>query len=984
MTQESPHPDEPPRVDLAALLEHQDFVRNLAYRLLEGGPAAEDVIQDTWLHAIRRPPEHALSIKGWLATVVRNRARNLYRLEKSRKEREAAFAQREARSSAARLALPPELRELLSKALQSMAPAYAEALQLHLFEELSAAQIADRIGVSPKTVHTRLRRGLDTLRQKLRREYKGRRSWQAALLPFALRQGNPEQKAFSTSHVDPGSPARHVRTLSARPIIAWGAAALLVGAAWWIARTTPALPQGTTAPELAESMPAAGPGIGSNSAERFSQSREVTSDLRSVTGLRISTVDESSSPVPHVRLLLRGPARTEASTDESGSLMIPSIAAGQWTVHPERGVARFVSVRTGETAFLQLTIPDGRTVKGIVLDDSELPIADSEILCSWPALPEELVPRGRSDSTGQFRIVNVDPECWVGAISPAHADSKLEFVGHDPAPRALVCPPDLRAAVTVVDSSGRTVVGAVLHLRPRFADLVDLGSTGIKTRLFPEKSTRTNESGLARFRGLRRTEYELELSAPGFARQRRPVATSAGDVELRATLHPSSTVTGRLTTESGEPVANARVEARFGRFILPPVSSQVDGTFELPQVPAGKAQLRAFHPVKGSALGERSITEGSRVRWNAALSTNKCITGTVRSPTGVPYQGWSVTATTSANGWSGSPVPAISGITNSRGEFSLPTWDDSPQVVSVHPSLTNRSFPIAWHSGARPGQPIDLRVDPDRSAAARVHGSVQAPQGSPPDRMSGAVVTLVHELFATDDSVAVDPAGGTFEFTKLPPGKYQLFLQLSGRPREQLGEYELNDDTVLELPPRQAAQCGALELVQTSNRVKRLRVDIYPVGEPTETPNGLSTDSLASCFNELFPGSYEISVAGYRVPKTIIPFEIRPGETTFVHLPGQGGRIRRIRMECPAPTQDIGPLSWSLTDDRGQIVRAREFPGVPYEEQIVEWAGALHPGDYTIHAVREDLQEVRIPVTVEDHPSRETIVVPLEPLESDH
>ena len=63
----------PPSV-LAALLSHAEFVRRLARSLLHDEAAAEDVVQETYLAALVRPPRVTgeATARAWLARVVRN------------------------------------------------------------------------------------------------------------------------------------------------------------------------------------------------------------------------------------------------------------------------------------------------------------------------------------------------------------------------------------------------------------------------------------------------------------------------------------------------------------------------------------------------------------------------------------------------------------------------------------------------------------------------------------------------------------------------------------------------------------------------------------------------------------------------------------------------------------------------------------------------------------------------------------------------
>jgi len=51
-------------VDIETLLSHRPFVRALARRLVRDEARAEDVVQETWLAALRRPPRHAGALRA--------------------------------------------------------------------------------------------------------------------------------------------------------------------------------------------------------------------------------------------------------------------------------------------------------------------------------------------------------------------------------------------------------------------------------------------------------------------------------------------------------------------------------------------------------------------------------------------------------------------------------------------------------------------------------------------------------------------------------------------------------------------------------------------------------------------------------------------------------------------------------------------------------------------------------------------------------
>src|SRR5437762_1726924 len=82
--------DAPAPVPFEALLRHRAWVRRLARRLVSDASAADDVEQETWLAALRRPPPEDRSTRGWLAAVARNAARKFGRGATRRTAHESA------------------------------------------------------------------------------------------------------------------------------------------------------------------------------------------------------------------------------------------------------------------------------------------------------------------------------------------------------------------------------------------------------------------------------------------------------------------------------------------------------------------------------------------------------------------------------------------------------------------------------------------------------------------------------------------------------------------------------------------------------------------------------------------------------------------------------------------------------------------------------------------------------------------------------
>ena len=98
-------------VEIEQLLTHAEWVRRLARRLVDDPSMADDVEQETWLNAVRKPPaKRGADVRPWLARVVHNAAATLRRRELPRERRERAAARAEALPSAQELAAEGELQ----------------------------------------------------------------------------------------------------------------------------------------------------------------------------------------------------------------------------------------------------------------------------------------------------------------------------------------------------------------------------------------------------------------------------------------------------------------------------------------------------------------------------------------------------------------------------------------------------------------------------------------------------------------------------------------------------------------------------------------------------------------------------------------------------------------------------------------------------------------------------------------------------------
>lgn len=156
-------------LDLAALFaRHGRRLYRLALRLASDPAAAEDLVQETFLRAARRPqrvPAEPARGEAWLVRVLVNLARDDYRRRRTRRAAAASLAH-DARNpvDAAGAVLA---RHDVAAALARLPARRRAVVVLHELEELDAAAIARLLGIARVTVRWHLAAGRAELRRRL-------------------------------------------------------------------------------------------------------------------------------------------------------------------------------------------------------------------------------------------------------------------------------------------------------------------------------------------------------------------------------------------------------------------------------------------------------------------------------------------------------------------------------------------------------------------------------------------------------------------------------------------------------------------------------------------------------------------------------------------------------------------------------------------------------------------------------------------------
>jgi RNA polymerase sigma-70 factor (ECF subfamily) len=158
-------------------MEQLDLLYRIARRLTRNPTSAEDLVQETYVRALRARDSFDLQAHGirpWLLRIMHN-------LHVSRSEREgrqpSAIGDEQLESAAGaagRAPMPYDqasfqgMDQQLVRAIESLAPEYQVVLMLWSLEDLSYKEIAESVGIPIGTVMSRLHRARQRLSEQLR------------------------------------------------------------------------------------------------------------------------------------------------------------------------------------------------------------------------------------------------------------------------------------------------------------------------------------------------------------------------------------------------------------------------------------------------------------------------------------------------------------------------------------------------------------------------------------------------------------------------------------------------------------------------------------------------------------------------------------------------------------------------------------------------------------------------------------------------
>jgi RNA polymerase sigma-70 factor (ECF subfamily) len=154
--------------------ESRQALHRYILRFVGSSETAKEIVQEAFLRTYRQR-ESVTTLRAFLFSTARNLAANEYRHRRTM-ERDAlgnfgdSWVKTERESLEAEL-LRDERNQLMQEAIDRLPPQCRAAFALRVFHECSYKEVADRLGISAKTVEKHIARGLRETHSYINRRY---------------------------------------------------------------------------------------------------------------------------------------------------------------------------------------------------------------------------------------------------------------------------------------------------------------------------------------------------------------------------------------------------------------------------------------------------------------------------------------------------------------------------------------------------------------------------------------------------------------------------------------------------------------------------------------------------------------------------------------------------------------------------------------------------------------------------------------------
>lgn len=585
-----------------------NLVYSAALRESAGDAAqAQDITQAVFTELARRGPSllNHPALAGWLYTCVRRMAANTRRADQRRHRRETESATMNTMQTSDPLqSLWLQVRPELDNVMHELNDDDRAAVVMRFFEGRSLKEVGAALGLRENAARMRVERALEKLRDLLsRRGITSTGSTLAAVLATGAILNAPAALASTIataamqaapSALIPSSENTWFQLLTSAPAKIAAALGALVLLALFIQRPASdksvqsAALKTTTADQRFVRL--------SNTAAAAQDTPTIPMAAGTMTLRVVET--ETGKPLDNAKLHLfylypdgRGQV-IKATSGAGGVAKIDTIRP------PFRGLNMFVTApghvpKVTSWGFgrempaeYTMKLETGLTIAGHVFNDAGEPISGARLEFDGPgndsALEQNIQfgPEAAvfTDPAGRWSSDMIPREHHKVSISVTHADYA------DTAASILPASPEAQRSVITM-TRGLTVSGVIQDLKGKPISAANVREARLHSR--EGKSTATTDDGAYSLTALKPGEIILAVEAEGFAPVVRTLQLTNNLSSLAFQLAPGGLLRGRVTDESGTPIAGAFVETTRGRNIIRWSATTDDqGRFEWRSAPA--------------------------------------------------------------------------------------------------------------------------------------------------------------------------------------------------------------------------------------------------------------------------------------------------------------------------------------------------------------------------------------------------------------
>jgi RNA polymerase sigma factor (sigma-70 family) len=596
------------------LLEHGDWVWRLARSLVRSDHDADDIVQETWVAALRRPPHpgssHAAR-SAWLTTVVRHAAARLLRSKERRDDKELAAAQTDEAPAADRLHERESARQVLVDEVLALPQPYSEVLLLRFFDELSPRQVAHRLGQNRSTVRNQIQRGLELLRGRLARRRDQRdRPWLLALVPLI-----PRTTLLSSASTG-------AAVVSAKSVVSAAAVVAVVSIGWlmWPLRSPADARSVATDPadsgsEKPADTPSAMPVV---LAEERDERHPIVTEESSISAatpsepetVRGRVVDSKGWPVSGAEIWtsewdLGG--QPAGRTNAEGHFEVPRPQSRFQVGARHSDYAPSLQRRFDEGEALgdeeiQLTLPGaGGRLSLRVVDPSDRPVAGAIALLG-SRYQEALLPSGEPARTPPPWVCQTgeDGRASASGLATGAMEMTVRAKGFRLWTGSCTVFASQEVELTVRLREGATITG-------RISDPAGQPLQGVRVYAGPRQdhdpaivSTQTDEQGQYELPGVAEGEIRVSARSSDRGNTVEELEVTQGErLVWNAVLRPRSSIHGRVIDEEGQPLQNwlaALIKPGDSGHWLRNSKTDAEGRFELLDPPLETIDLELRSP----------------------------------------------------------------------------------------------------------------------------------------------------------------------------------------------------------------------------------------------------------------------------------------------------------------------------------------------------------------------------------------------------